>query len=175
VTDARQASAAVAARLAGLDGRAAALVAEPLDRPGLEVAADAELADLLAAWRRRHEVLTRRVAAVAGRGAVLAAVDSTVDDVAALRAGLAAWPQRGDWPALPALLAALDAVIAANAAERTRPPLARHDDLAALRGALATQAAALAVAVGQAGQARDRAAAAVRLSSQRLAQHQRAI
>lgn len=133
----QDAAAAVASRLAGLDARAAALLDEPLDRAALERAADAELADLHAAWARRHDLLAARGAAEAELAAVLAAHDQTMDELVVLRASIASSPHAGHWPAVAGTIPAIDAVLATNHLQRGRPALERADDLSAARQRLA--------------------------------------
>ncbi|HVP31744.1 MAG TPA: hypothetical protein VMW35_21545 [Myxococcota bacterium] len=165
---------AIAARMADLDRRAAVLVAAPLDRTTLEPAADLELADLQACWQRRHDLFAGRANAIAARGTLLAAHDTTVDDLAALRSQLAGWSDTGRWPALAGVVSALASVIAANAAQRGHLPLDRADDLAGTRDLLAAQLTALQSIVSQATAERDQAQRALDQARDALVQQQEA-
>jgi hypothetical protein len=161
VTGTQQLVAADQAQLAALADREAALTAQPLDRTAVGVAADAELAEVLSAWQRRHDLLGQRVAAHEARAALLVAHDGIVDDLATLRAEIAAWPDQARWPGLTSVLGALDGAVSADAVQRARPPDERTDDLPGLRDLLAGQVAAVQAVVGQATNERDQDRAAL--------------
>jgi chromosome segregation ATPase len=168
-----QAAEAIASGLAGLDVRAASLLAEPLDRPALERAADQELADLHAAWRRRYDLFAARGAARSERGSVLAAYDRTMDELAALRTAIADSPDAGRWAAVAAAVPVFSAVLQANAGQRGRPLLERADDLVGARQRLAEQAAALESVLPTARAERDGAQHLLDQAVDALKQHQK--
>jgi len=157
ITAARADVDAIAAQVTALDQREKVLTAEPLDRPTIEKAADQEEADLQAGWHHRRELFERRVTFRDGRAGVLAAADTTVDELAVVRSQIAAWPDAARFPALAGVVAQLDQVIADNAAQRHRPPAERTDDLAGLHTRLAALTTTLQDVTGAATAARDQA------------------
>jgi chromosome segregation ATPase len=157
ITQARIDVDAVKAKVTALDQREAVLKAAPLDRPSLERAADQEEADLQAGWQRRRQLFENRVSFRDGRRASLAAHDTTMDELAVLRSRIAGSPEAGRFPGLGPVLTELAAVLADNAAQRTRPPLERTDDIEALRGRLTSLMFALQDVTGAATVARDAA------------------
>ena len=165
ITQARVDVDAVKAKVTALDRREAALKAAleatPIDRPALEQAADIEEADLQAGWQRRRTLFENRVLFRNGRGATLAAHDTTMDELAVLRSQIAGSSEAGAFPGLGAVLTEMAAVLADNAAQRTRPPLERTDDLDALRDRLTSLMFALQDLTGVATQARDSASQAL--------------
>jgi chromosome segregation ATPase len=173
INDAEQAAAGLGEQLSKLDARTARILAEPLDRTDLEHAADAELADLLAALTHQHATLARRAAAVTARTAVLESADHTVEELAALGRDIAALQQKTvGWPSFVPLLAAIDEAVRANAAQRGQPPVDRHDDLAGLHTVLMVRFADVLEDIAAAKAARDRAADARTRAAQALASHQ---
>ena len=152
-------AAQVASQVAVLDARTAVLQGKPLDRTAVERVTDAELADLEAAWRHRHDLLDQRLAGQTARTAILAAHGSTVDGVTSLRNQIAGWPDSGRWPALATMVSALDTAIAAG-------------DPTALRNALVGQVPALQAVVGLATTDRNQAQSTLDTAAEALRQHQ---
>ena len=174
IDDATRRAAQLAEQLGGLDARAARILAEPLDRADLEQAADAELADLLARRHERQRLLTRRATLAGDRAALLTAQDRTIDGVQALAQQISGWADRGRYPPLAGIVAALDALAAASRSQRARPASQRTDDLPTDRLVLVAQLEALQAVLQQAGNERDQAAAAVATAAQVLAEHEKA-
>lgn len=162
---------AIASLIEGLPARAAALLAEPLERAVLERAADAELADLHAAWARRHDLLAARGAAEAELASVLAAHDQTMDELAGLRTSIANSPHAGHWPAVAGTIPVMDALLQANHLQRGRPTLQRADDVTAARLHLAELVAAFDTVKAQ--QERNVAHVALNEAGAALSEHQK--
>ena len=168
----QQAAAVLAALAESLTARAARILAEPLDRQDLERAADLELADALMVRRQRHQLLGRRATVAAARAALLADHDRVVDDLAGLRAEIAAWPDAGRWPSLAGLVTAVDALVAESTRQRARHPGERDDDLRGAAAGLAGQLAVLEAVLAQAVAERDSAQATLVRVAADLAKHQ---
>lgn len=163
---------AVTAKITALDAREATLTAAPLDRPALERAADVEEADLQAGWRQRRALFERRVVFREGRAGVLAAHDSTVDELAVMRNQIPGSPAAATFPGLAAVVTGIDAVLADNAAQRSRPPLDRADDLDGLRSRLTALMFNLQDLTGAATADRDSAAQDLAQARAALITHQ---
>jgi hypothetical protein len=161
--------------IAALDARAARLVADPLDRADLQVAADAELAAALDYRRQRFGLLQRRAAARAARAAQLAAADATADSLAGLPAEILGWPDLGRFAELSTVAAVLADLVATSRARRSIPPDGRDDDLAAVTARLAGLARLLAGVVGRAASERDAAQKRVDDLGAQLRAHQLAV
>jgi hypothetical protein len=160
------------AQLQTLAEREATLTAQPLDWAAVAGAADAELAEVLSAWQRRHDLLGQRVTARAERAELLTPHDVMVDELAALSAEIGASPVRTRWPGLASVLAALDGVVSAAAAQRGRPPDQRTDDLPGVRDTLAGQVTAVLAVVEPATGERDQARIALDQVAEQLRVHE---
>ena len=163
---------AVHARVAVLDQREAVLTAQSLDRTALEHVADSEEADLHAGWQHRHDLFERRVQFRTGRAGILAAHDTTVDEVAVLRSRIVGSPEAAAFGGLAGVVSGIDAVLAANATQRPRPALERTDDLAEVSRRLTSLTFELQAVTGVATAARDQAAQQLEQAGADLIAHQ---
>ena len=167
---------AVSAQIAPLDARAARILAEPLNRPDLEQAADAELAALSGLRQQRAGFYAQRAAAITDRVVTLEAQDQIADQLAQLIGALTSWNAgiaQGHYPAVTPIIASLQGVVDASHAQRTAPhPSARTDDLAAAEQALTTSLAGLHAVLAQAQAEQSDAAGKLAAAAQALADWQ---
>lgn len=168
----QQAVDARSAQLADLDARGARLVAQPLNRPDLEAAAETEIAALSAQRQHRHNLLVHRANRVADQASLLASEDQDIAALVPIRDAIAGWPDAGRFAALGTATAALDAVITAAHVQQGRPTTQRTDDLGAARTGVAHALSALNVAIAEATAARDQRSAALDAAAAALATNQ---
>jgi chromosome segregation ATPase len=144
---AQQAIGQVSAQIASLDARAARILAEPLNRPDLEQAADAELAALSDLRGERAGLYAQRAGAIADRVAALETQDQAADQLAQLISVLTSWNDgiaRGHYNTVTAIITSLEGIVDASRAQRATPdPRARTDDLTAAQQTLASSLAGL--------------------------------
>lgn len=151
------------AQLGALDQRAARLLADPLNRPDVQQAADSELSSLLALRGQRLDLYRQRFTAANQRAAALTSQDGTADRLQTLASLIRAWPDVGRYPQLTGVLSAIDGIVSASQSQRQRPAHNRTDDLAGAQATLSAQLAQLNAASQQA--AGEQAAAATALSN----------
>ncbi len=167
----------VSAQIGPLDTRAARILAEPLNRPDLEQAADAELAALSDLRGERAGLYAQRAGAIADRVAALEAQDQTADQLAQLISVLTSWNDgvaQGHYNTVTPIITSLEGVVDASRAQRATPdPRARTDDLAAAQQTLTTSLAGLQAVLAQAQGEQASAASALAAAAQALADWQR--
>lgn len=143
---------AVRDQLGALDARAARLLAQPLDRPGLTAMSDEEQAEVSRLRAQRATTRADRFAVSGWRGGILAAHDATIDSLPPISAALHTWNDPA-YPDPPGVATQLDALVAT--ARQQRGATTRTDDLADLTAELQRVVGRLQTTVGVATSDRD--------------------
>ena len=141
--------------IAKLKARGDRIVAIPLNRADLELAADAELGETQLIENLIQSHYSGRAVAAASRAAALAAHDRTIDQVQTLRLAITATPDLGGDPVMQQMVAALAPIVADSMAQRARPAADRTDRMDTARDVLTAEISNLQTVISQLTRERD--------------------